>query len=178
MHRRLQLLGCKKQRSNEDNDQHGVEHEHMLDMQSSTQILLFAQLVMSRHHVEANIPDADFVSSNLICNSLHNLQAQAAPVLNAATILISTVVGCRLDELVNDVALLQPATRESRRGIKHGHSICCFCLSASGSSSIMGSPHHMRCKLHRLVCQRHMHYLTNYTQDAADSLACTCKLLR
>ena len=83
-----------------------------------------AQLVMSRHHVEANIPDANFVSSNLVCNSLHNLQAQAAPVLDAATILISTVVGCRLDELVNDVALLQPATHESRRVTKHGHSIC------------------------------------------------------
>ena len=87
----------------------------MLDMQSSMQILLFAQLVMSRHPVEANIPDADFVSSNLICNSLHNLQAQAAPVLNAATILVSAVVGRRLDELVNDVALLQAATHDPHR---------------------------------------------------------------
>ena len=59
------------------------------------------------------IPDANFVSSNHICNSLHNLQAQAAPVLDAATILISTVVGFGLDELVNDVALLQPAAHES-----------------------------------------------------------------
>ena len=50
-------------------------------------------------------PDANFVCSNFICDSLYYLQAETAAVLNAAAIVICAVIGLWLDELINDIAL-------------------------------------------------------------------------
>ena len=66
-------------------------------------------------YAKTGTPDANLVGPNFICDSLDNLQAEAAAILYAATVLISAVIGCWLDELVNDVPLWQTDTTQQNQ---------------------------------------------------------------
>lgn len=61
--------------------------------------------VNDRHMGRNGSPDANLVGTYLICDSLHDLQTQSAPLLNTATILICAVIWLWLDELINDIPL-------------------------------------------------------------------------
>ena len=69
------------------------------------------------------IPDANILSTNLICDSFDNFQAEPAALLDATAIFITSVVWLGLDELINNVSL-QHADIASATTQQHNKLVC------------------------------------------------------